>query len=391
LREVPEAVVDESNLGVSPDLTRTIDGITLVPERRKGEYWTQIQVGGQTISAVLDTGSSNLVIMGDTTLCPDCESTTKYTPSTDSVNLEEAFTVLYGSGQGLVHGYQDNVTLGCFGQSTPSNFGVFVSAQNLPNILGLAYPSLAFTAASTYTPIWDQIVAARPTSTLDFFAFLLCGTRGGSQVSFGAPILTIDRSTLQETAITHEHYYAVDAKELRVRGWYLDENSAWQPTDAETTTPIGLFPPAAPSAPTTIVDTGSTLNYIPLTMLNKLVPLLQAVATYHNIEVPSSFWETPAGSIATQVSLSDDELARFPDLEVVFTQYASTDLMAVTVRPETYMKESTTSKRFFGFRPTAGYVNILGQVFLENVYVEFDRNHKKLTFIDSLAYCGNSN
>jgi hypothetical protein len=152
---------------------------------------------------------------------------------------------------------------------------------------------------------------------------------------------------------------------------------------------LGTFPDFPTTGLRTIVDSGTTLNLIPPDMFNNILNVMIGVQS----GLPQEFFTTQNPGDGTFARNVDDAtIARFPTLQV---QLRSTtgQTFWLDMTPQTYFKEWTNGTRIFGFRPTQDLVQfrpliIMGQVFMENHYVSFDRANSRVGFGDNSALCG---
>lgn len=334
-------------------------------------YTVQLRLGSQEIDFVADTGSSNLIVRGGSELCPGCSGSEKERyQSAAGQAAGSTFSVGYGSGSGSVSEFTDSVGLACGDPVDDYTFGVITENQGLPNVLGLAYKSLAHTGLE---PFFDQLVARH--GLTDEFSMLLCGRRSGSHVTFGGrDSRRVEDSAYRWVGIVEERYYAVSARSLK-----LDDGSAFEGGQNEL---------SFPASGTTIVDSGTTLSLLPAEVLDPLVATLKQAASTAGLTVPDDFWTaTDSSNAAYKHSFSAADLAHFPTLQVLLED-STGNPAAFEVVPDTYFKALYTEadERVFGFRP-AGALNILGQVFMENGLFVFDRANRRIGIAPNDGLC----
>lgn len=335
-------------------------------------YTVRLHLGGQKIDFVADTGSSNLIVRGDSELCPDCSgsSAERYRPAAGQT-AGQTFSVNYGSGSGSVRVFTDSVGLACGDPVDDYNFGVITEDRGLPNVLGLAYRSLAHTG---FEPFFDQLVDRH--GLANEFSMLLCGSHSGSHVTLGGrDSRRVDDSAYRWAKIVEERYYAVSAQALK-----LDGGATFSGGQSEL---------AFPASGTTIVDSGTTLSLLPAEVTTPLVATLKQTASDAGLEIPDEFWTTTdASNAAYKHSFSEADLAHFPTLQVVLEDSEGQPAV-FDMAPETYFKGlyQEADERVFGFRP-AGALNILGQVFMENGLIVFDRANQRIGIASNDGLCG---
>ncbi|KAJ3759008.1 aspartic peptidase domain-containing protein [Lentinula raphanica] len=140
-------------------------GIGIIDQDDDASYFATLSIGtpGQTMSVVLDTGSSDLWVTGSS--CRNCDKSTPLFDSSNSSSFKSSSgqtTIQYGSGAVAGTLAQDTVTLGGFTVSDQT----FLLADELTNglldgpvsgIMGLAFESIASTDS---TPFWQALVNA---------------------------------------------------------------------------------------------------------------------------------------------------------------------------------------------------------------------------------------
>lgn len=323
--------------------------------------------GGAKINAVADTGSSNLIVQGAG--CSGCKGTA-YKPGPNAISSGQTFPVFYGSGNGSVAEYRDLVGLVC-SDGFPYTFGVMSQSNNLPNILGLAYASIAQPSAEPLPTFFDLLV--KDHHIADLFSMTLCGTRSGSQIILGDNNHLVDQTELNFAPILEESYYVLPFKSMRVKG---------------ATTSLGIFPDYRTTKTRTILDSGTTLNLVPRQIFEAIVVAMNKVNNSKGLGIPSMFFKTenPAQADFT-MEIEESAIAQFPILEVEVESVAGPSFW-LEIPPQVYFKDLGSNNRIFGFRPSTGNpAFIFGQVLMENNYTVFDRDDKRVGFGPLTGLC----
>jgi len=344
-----------------------------------GEFYAELQIGSdsQTFDVQVDTGSSDLLIFGQG--CGNCGSspTYDYSLSSDSSLLPCAsscplcadvasestcsFSDTYGDGsnvQGFV--VTDvlavgssisgvNVELGSI-QTSSSNF------ENPPvsGIWGLAYSSLSDWDGTT---AFDNIVQQDGIPN----SFSMCLTTSDPVMSLGVDYSSDSRFSW--TSITQQTYYAVSMEDLQVDG-----NS------------LGLSPNAY-NNPLTIVDSGTTLFYVSNTAYSALVSSFGALCGSNSLHGICDVSSTQTMFDGVCYQMSQSQLNAYPSIGVVLSGISD----PLTLGPTQYLVPQG-SYYCFGIYPSAKF-SILGDVFMQNWHVVFDRANSKVGFgpIDSCS------
>ena len=198
-------------------LRRTEHSLDLEGNVVPGAYTMAIEVGTppQTFEVVVDTGSANLILLGDRSLCDNCADEagqSLYDPSQSSTaQLRDAdFAVHYGSGSLQAREVSDKVSVG---NLPPIDYtlAVMTHQAGIQNILGLAYQAVAQPESKPLTPYFDELV--RQTGIADEFSMLLCA-EGTGKITFGASDVRVS----QYLDLVEEKWYVVSASKMQVKG-----------------------------------------------------------------------------------------------------------------------------------------------------------------------------
>ena len=156
-------------------------------------YEIALNVGEGKLFASLDTGSTDLVVMGNGDLCPGCKAKRvlkTYTPSENARIVKRDVDLSYGEGlhAGVADMYEDTHGLTCSDPDNPTKgrFPVWKSGKNISSIFGLAYPTLG-TSEGFFrgkTPFFEHLVQDQGFE--DKFSMALCGEGQGSAIVLGA-------------------------------------------------------------------------------------------------------------------------------------------------------------------------------------------------------------
>lgn len=327
-------------------ITRALDGTPVA-----GEYTTRIQVGTppQEFEVVMDSGSSNLILLGDSSLCDNCTSEVghQYAPgdsSTSSVS-DTPIRIQYGSGQLDAVEATDVVALAGL-EGFEYRFGVMTHDANVPNILGLAYEGIAEPSNDPLPTFFATLV--EQTGIPNVFSMKLCGPEKGGSIEFGG-------SSVEPTSylpVTEQAWYVVEPDSLQIAGG--------------DGTSLGSF-----DGVQTIVDSGTTELVVPQEMFDGIVQAVGEAAE----NAGYSLEEIGSGSYG--IVGSGGDLSALPTFQVVAGD-ATYD-----IAPSTYLKalpEEEGQGEIYLLSVSGSNQAILGQVFMENYYTVFDRANQRLGF-----------
>ncbi|XP_074951262.1 pepsin A-like [Phalacrocorax aristotelis] len=304
------------------------------------EYFGAISIGSpaQKFTVIFDTGSSNLWVPSVYCSSPACKNHKRFNPELSStfVGTNDSLYIAYGTGSMTgVLGY-DTVTVTnievvnqVFGLAETEPGTVFYYAH-FDGILGLAFPSIASSGA---TPVFDNMMTEHLVARDLFSVYLSKDEQKGSFVLFGG----IDPS-------------------------YVTNGISWIPLSAETYWQITMDsvsvagePVACSGGCQAIVDTGTSLLAVPSHALNTI---LGAIGVGSNGEI------------------SCNAISSLPN--IVF----NINGQAFPLSPSAYVIQNS-GYCMLGLQgmnaPTeSGELWILGDVFIREYYVIFDRANNKV-------------
>ncbi|NWH91392.1 PEPA protein, partial [Aegithalos caudatus] len=304
------------------------------------EYFGTISIGTppQEFTVVFDTGSSNLWVPSVFCSSPACRNHNRFNPAESSTFLStnDTLFIAYGTGSMTgVLGYDTvnvagiNVRNQIFGlaETEPGDFFYYTPFDG---ILGLAFPSIASSGA---TPVFDNMMME---NLVDRHLFSVCLSRdsqGGSFVLFGA-----------------------------IDPYYTTRGISWIPLSAETYWQISMesvsingAPVACSSGCQAIVDTGTTLLAVPIRAFRTLMRRLGA---------------------SSSGEISCEAVRNLPSL--IFRIHGK----EFPVPPRAYVLRSngycTLGLQGMDTPTEEGELWILGDVFIREYYVIFDRANNKV-------------
>ena len=357
-------------------------------ERGLMGYWIDLELGTDTIAALIDTGSSDLVIMGDKNACPDCKVAMDggvYRPSSEAIDTEKTISLSYGGGKhrGTAEVFKDKHGLTCGDPENPlkAEFGVWTQATNVLNILGLAYSNIA-----KMEPFFDHLV--EDYGFKNIFSMALCGEKEGSAIVLGDALQNLSEKRMEFTRIINDGFYSVHTKYLYVYDWQRDDSGNWAQVPGARTR-LGTFPayrrdkPGEPAI-RSIVDSGSTRTYLPKHLYDEVNSLMQHIGEEQGVN--PNFWsnENP-GKISLQW-LSENQISAFPSFGISFVGALGLDFV-LKIPNTKYIKSSGYLRSYYAFAKSRNASSILGMNFMENFLILFDRENKQLGFAPNTGYC----
>ncbi|TBU50648.1 aspartic peptidase domain-containing protein [Dichomitus squalens] len=154
-------------------------------------YLVQIDIGGQSLMVLLDTGSSDLWVVSSDCTVEDCHGVPKYnrTSSLDLTDVPFHLDYLMGSVSGVVG--TEMVTLGQYQVSSQifalANYtdGLGLSGSGNSGILGLAFPAEASISDTIGRTLALNLFSGFDDPTEQYFAFKLGGSSNNSSFTVG--------------------------------------------------------------------------------------------------------------------------------------------------------------------------------------------------------------
>ncbi|XP_059806069.1 pepsin A-like [Hypanus sabinus] len=229
-------------------------------------YYGTISIGNppQSFTVIFDTGSSNLWVPSDYCSSQACSNHARFNPSASSTfqMSNKYVSIQYGTGSMTgVLGYDTvrvssiDITHQEFGLSM-SEPGSFLYYAKFDGILGLAYPNIASSGATT---VFDNMMAEHLVEK-PMFAFYLTRQNGaeGSEVVFGGVDPNHYTGEIQWVPVTREGYWQIQVESVKINGQVVACSSGCQ----------------------AIVDTGTSLIVGPTNGINTIQRLIGASQQY---------------------------------------------------------------------------------------------------------------
>ncbi|OXB71181.1 UNVERIFIED_CONTAM: hypothetical protein H355_011180 [Colinus virginianus] len=305
-------------------------------------YYGTISIGTppQDFTVIFDTGSSNLWVPSVYCTSSACSNHKKFNPSKSStyVGTNETVYIAYGTGSmsGIL-GY-DTVAVSSidvknqiFGLSETEP-GSFFYYCPFDGILGLAFPSIASSGA---TPVFDNMMDQDLVAMDLFSVYLSKNGESGSFVLFGGIDPYYTSNGISWVPLSAETYWQITMDKVT-----LGEKS------------VGCYFTCQ-----AIVDTGTSLLAVPQGAYNRIIRDL---------------------GVNSDGEISCDDVKSLPDVTFHIHGYTFTLSASAYVLEE----DGSCSLGFesLGTPTELGEQWILGDVFIREYYVIFDRSNNKLGF-----------
>ncbi|KAK3393192.1 aspartic peptidase domain-containing protein [Podospora didyma] len=344
-------------------------------------YLIQLAIGtpGQSVKVAIDTGSDELWVdpnCRDRTLeldqMQECSSDGTYTPKTSSssnqnVTTAETNTIHYGKGAVKIVYFRDNIALSDTGSAaggssvTNAQFGVASASTELnEGILGLGFGR---GANLNYSNFIDELADQQVTNSRAFSVALgSADASNGGVIIFGGVDTKKFTGKLQSnpllppqfTGDIHRYYVQMNSTQLR------------DGTTGSTKTYSNGNPNNKPIA--VVLDSGSSLSYLPLTMLTAMAADFDGV-----VDVKDGIVVVPCSNRSLNSTL-------------VFNFGSGT----ISVPARDFVVPVDSENCILGAGPSdpsSGLTALLGDTFMRSAYVVFDQTTKTIS-LAQYANCG---
>ncbi|XP_067863959.1 pepsin A-like [Heptranchias perlo] len=309
-------------------------------------YYGTISIGTppQSFTVVFDTGSSNLWVPSDYCSSSACNDHRKFDPTASSTfqMSKKYLSIQYGTGSmtGIL-GYDTvrvsgiDITHQEFGLSTTEP-GSFLYYAKFDGVLGLAYPNLALSGATT---VFHNMMSERLVEEPIFAFYLTRFDRSGSEVVFGGVDPNHYTGQINWVPVTEQGYWQILVDSVTIDGRVVACNGGCQ----------------------AIVDTGTALLTGPSGPISRIQQYIGATE----------------GSYG-QYSINCNNLPNMPD--VVF----KINGIDYPLSPSAYTLQGQYGcSSGFGAMSLPSYSGdlwILGDVFIGQYYSIFDRGNNQVGF-----------
>ncbi|EJT97978.1 acid protease [Dacryopinax primogenitus] len=302
------------------------------------EWYGNVVVGtpAQTYTVDFDTGSSDFFLPDSS--CGDCGSHDTYNPSSSSTSkpLGKTFTLTYGDGSETSGTqYTDTVSIGSLtvkdqtlGSATSYSSEFEESVQD--GLMGLAWPQLSVYPATPFVFNLNNQGALSSGS----FSFKLA--ESGSSLFIGGADSSLYTGSFSYTPVTEQGYWEVTTNSLKIGGTTVASNQ------------------------NSIVDSGTTLIYVDSSSAQSLYSHISGAK--EDDSLGDGVYTFPCNNVPNniEVVLAGKTVTISPDV-FNFGQVSAGSSMCV----------GGIAAGNFGFW-------ILGDVFMRNVYTQFDMTNSRV-------------
>ncbi|KAJ1121243.1 hypothetical protein NDU88_009361 [Pleurodeles waltl] len=187
-------------------------------------YYGAISIGtpAQQFNVIFDTGSSNLWVPSNTCNSDSCSNHNMFNPAASSTfkSINESLSIAYGTGSmtgvlasDTVQVEGITVTNQVFGLSeTEADFFYYMQFDG---ILGLGYPSIS---SDGVTPVFDNMWSEQLIPQNLFSVFLSSNSAVGSVVTFGGYESSYYSGSLNWVPVSDEGYWQINLDSITING-----------------------------------------------------------------------------------------------------------------------------------------------------------------------------
>ncbi len=340
-------------------------GVYVIPavNNINGGFRVQVMADNQgPFLCEIDTGSTNFMVPGGPSVCPNCNAPVRLTPTQ---TMGHAFHVNYASGRKLIaHTYTTAVQAA--GNSTlppvKQTIGLITTAAgngNASPVLGMAQPPRK--SKKGLTTYMQALVQAHVVRSLDFMLIGCPRSHSGTELVLGGPDPRLQNVTPQTVPLlSRQSHYDITPVTLGVAG---DPN------------PVGYFNPAnARKDPGISVDSGSNGAIIPGRLYNPLIAVLK-----QSVSLPEAFWHGHGAYLSAQ------QIAALPAITLTFNNNITLSIPSSSyVIPDPHnTRQSVLMIRDGRARP----YTVFGDILLSAYAVEFNRSTESLRFYSNQGLC----
>ena len=334
------------------------------------DYWTDVTIGGQTFSMIIDSGSTTLAVAGSD--CARCGVSPEYSPGTTAIDANNTADAVYGDQSGWSGEiYQDSVSVAgaavipldfaeietqksFFSQSSCT---AVAASNSYQGILGLGPVDLAALGTEPY-----MYQFAAKTGYPNVFAVELM-TSGGNLWIGGYDPTTVN-GTMQFTPMVDSPYFSVAFSDFAVGGVSL----GLHPDD---------FGPV-------VVDTGTSEFFLPDNIYTQIANVIQANATFQ-ANFGTEFFNGGAGVAAANGATEAQLDAALPSITLSFplTNGTSGQQISVTLPPTRSYLVPTPGPgggTLYGCGIYAATQTLLGNSFMRALVVVFAADARQIGF-----------
>ena len=361
-------VIGTAALGCGGTSTAPGTGVPLVTTNGL-QYTASVSIGGQSFALDIDTGSTTTGVAASS--CTTCDVTPLYTPGTTAVDDHQTAQTQFLDNTGWSGEiFTDQVTLGHGTPTVPLSFVAiksqtgFFTGNTRQGVLGLGPDALLTVHTTSY------LDATTTAGEADVIGVELCDSTG--QLWIGQLDTTVVSSPVQFTpnaiAGTDPMYFEVAMTDIAMGGTSIGVNAS--------------------TLGDTVVDTGTSLWYVPTAALNGIISGITHASAYATLFPGQTLAVSHNnGCIASRDGISAATIdAMMPMLAMTFG--TGTDAFTITVpATRSYLYDSGSNEWCLTVRDntSSGGRNLMGDTILRSMLTVIDIDANRIGFAPDIG------
>ena len=342
-------------------------------------YLANMTVAAQTFKMDVDSGSTTTAVAA--TGCTTCTGVTPlYAPGAAAVDTHKTASTMYADGSGWSgEVFTDTVGLGGGTPEVAVNFAgitmqnMFFTDSSYQGILGLGPHFLLEVGTTSYL---DQVTKA---GTVPVMGFEMCGATG--TMWLGGFDSSKASGKMQYTPMVpisaDQPFYALTIDDVALGGTSLGIDKAmFVEHDAQTK---AIYYP--------IVDTGTSLAYLPTAAANKLLSQVNANAAFSTL-FGAAIDPNGTGCTTTKAGVTPAMInAMLPSMSLSFPSASGADIVVTAPAMSSYMFDVGGGMICFAVGDDGGFGSVLGDTFMRGFVSVIDVQNSQIGFAPD-AGCG---
>jgi len=333
-------------------------------------YLANLTIASQTFKMDIDSGSTTTAVAESA--CTTCTGVTPlYAPGAGAVDTHRTASTMYPDGSGWMgEVYTDKIGLGSGTPDVSVSFAgittqdMFFTDSSYEGILGLGPKFLLETGTTSYL---DAVTKA---GTVPVMGFEMCGTTGTMWLGgFDSAATSAAMQYTPMVPITNDQpFYALTIDDVALGGTSLGIAKAmYVEHDAQTQ---AIYYP--------IVDTGTSLAYLPTAAVNKLLSQVSGASGFSTL-FTAAFDSN--GCVTAKAGVTAGTIdAMLPSMSISFPSASGADIVLTSSATSSYMFDVGSSMFCFAIGDDGGFGAVLGDTFMRGFVSVIDVQNNQIGF-----------
>jgi hypothetical protein len=335
-------------------------------------YLANMTIASQTFKMDVDSGSTTTAVAGMG--CTSCTGLSPlYAPTAAAVDTHKTTSTSYADGSSWMgEVFTDMIGLGGGTPDVSVNFAsittqtMFFTDTSYQGILGLGPKFLLEPNTTSYL---DQVTKA---STVPVMGFEMCGTTGTMWLGGFDPAAA--SAKMQYTPMVpisaDQPFYALTIDDVALGGTSLGIDKAMF-VEHDTQQNITYYP---------IVDTGTSLAYLPTAVANKLLTQVNGASAYStlfNAAIDPNGTGCTNAKAGVTAAMIDSML---PTMSMSFPSASGADIVVTASATNSYMFDVGGGMFCFAVGDDGGFGSVLGDTFMRGFVSVIDVQNSQIGF-----------